>query len=308
MKTGIVLTALRERSLDENLAFVVSEGVRTVEVPAGGYFPKNQCDPVALIAGQAAFGRFRDTLTRHGAEISAFCLHGNPFRQPADNPYTRDLQATCQLAGRLGVTRITLLGGLPPGAPGDTGSNWITATFPRDLPDMYRWQWEERLTPYWREQAAVAADNGVRFCFEMVPADLVYNPRTLLRLRSAIGPTIGCNFDPSHMFAMGMDVLAAVRAVGDAIYHVHMKDTYVNQELAAANGLLDPSPYDNEAERVWVYRGIGQVHDEAFWRRFVATLREVGYDDVLSIEHEDRRFSAEEGLRQAIRYVDNLQR
>jgi sugar phosphate isomerase/epimerase len=57
---------------------------------------------------------------------------------------------------------------------------------------------------------------------------LVYNVPTLLKLRQATHPIVGANLDPSHLFWMGADPLAAIDALGDAIHHVHAKDTYLN--------------------------------------------------------------------------------
>ncbi len=44
----------------------------------------------------------------------------------------------------------------------------------------------------------------------------------------------------------------------------------------------------------------GYGHDEAWWRGFVDTLADVGYDGVLSIEHEDPAMSAVEGVEKSV--------
>ena len=62
----------------------------------------------------------------------------------------------------------------------------------------------------------------------MHPGMLVYSVDTLLRLRDAVGPRLGANFDPSHLWWNGVDPVAAIRKLGDAIFHVHGKDVYVD--------------------------------------------------------------------------------
>jgi sugar phosphate isomerase/epimerase len=168
---------------------------------------------------------------------------------------------------------------------------------------VLRWQWEERLVPYWREQGRIAEDHGVRLCFEMAPNDMVYNPRSLLRLREAVGPVIGCNFDPSHLFWQGIDPLEAIVELRDAVYHVHAKDVRVDPRVARVHGVLDPAPYSDFGRRAWTFRTVGYGHDETFWRDFVSTLRVIGYDDVLSIEHEDELLDPDEGLEKAVRFL-----
>ena len=128
---------------------------------------------------------------------------------------------------------------------------------------------------------------------------LVYNVPTLLRMRDAVGPVIGANVDPSHMFWQQMDPLAVVRALGPAVHHVHLKDTQLVPDQVALAGVLDSRPFENPAERAWIFRTIGRSHDRAWWASFVAALRETGYDDALSIENEDVLQPAVEGVEEA---------
>ena len=88
--------------------------------------------------------------------------------------------------------------------------------------------------------------------------------------------------------------------LGAAIHHVHGKDCYVDAYNVAVNGCNDHKPYDRIAERSWTFRTIGYGHDLKFWKDFVSALRLVGYDYVISIEHEDAMMSTEEGLAKAL--------
>ena len=70
--------------------------------------------------------------------------------------------------------------------------------------------------------------------------------------------------------------------------------------------MLDPKPFADEKGKSWVYRTVGYGHDRQYWADFVSALRQVGYDDVVSIEHEDSLMSAEEGLAKAVRLLQDV--
>ncbi len=152
---------------------------------------------------------------------------------------------------------------------------------------MLDWQWKERVAPYWKETAKACRAAGVRVAIEMHPNFVAYNPETMARL-SAIAPgVIGCNFDPSHMFWQGIDPVAAIRALGEQIYHVHAKDCRIDAANTAVNGVLDAKTYTRELERSWIFRTVGYGHDALVWKDMVTALRLVGYDHVA--QHRARR-------------------
>jgi sugar phosphate isomerase/epimerase len=109
--------------------------------------------------------------------------------------------------------------------------------------------------------------------------------------------------DPSHLFWQGMDPLAVVRALGQAVHHVHLKDTEIVPERVALAGVLDASPFDRPAERAWLFRAAGRVHDAAWWSSFLWALREAGYDDALAIENEDEALPGTAGVEAAARFI-----
>lgn len=137
----------------------------------------------------------------------------------------------------------------------------------------------------------------------MHPGFCVYNPATMLRLREAVGDVLGANFDPSHLIWQGIDPVAAIRKLGDAIYHVHAKDTKLDKYNIATDGVLDTKHYGDEINRSWVFRSVGYGNGEQYWRDLISALRLVGYDRVLSIEHEDSLMSIDEGLKKAIDFL-----
>jgi sugar phosphate isomerase/epimerase len=160
--------------------------------------------------------------------------------------------------------------------------------------------------------AKFAYDHKVtHIAFEMHPGFVVYNPETLLKLRAAvtekcgaeIGAVIGANLDPSHLIWQGIDPVAAIRVLEGAIYHFHAKDTKIDKYNTAKFGVLDTKHYGDEAHRSWIFRSVGYGNGLDYWRDMISNLRLVGYDKVMSIEHEDSLMTPEEGLSHAVEFL-----
>jgi sugar phosphate isomerase/epimerase len=164
------------------------------------------------------------------------------------------------------------------------------------------YQWNEVAIPYWKELAALARDKGVRLAIEACGSQLVYSVSTMFRLIDAVGDdVVGANLDPSHLMWMGADIPTVIRALGPAIFHVHAKDIRVNRPQANRDGLLDTVPIERAGDRAWNYvtLGLGQPAGATFWADFVYTLRAVGYEGTLNIEHEDTLVNSVEGVGRA---------
>jgi sugar phosphate isomerase/epimerase len=302
MRIGVLTVLFQNFSLEEALDKAVAAGVTAVEIGAGGYPGSQHCRVDELLANESDRRAFLEALESRGLLLSALSVHNNPLSPDAAVAARADeeLRQTIRLAQALGVPVVNTFSGLPAGAPGDKTPNWVTCPWPPEFLQMLDYQWNEVAIPYWRELERFAADHGVRIAFEMHPGMLVYNVETLLRLRAATGPALGCNFDPSHLWWNGVDAAAAIRALGEAIFHVHGKDCFVDQSNIRVNGCNDHKPYDRILDRAWTFRTIGYGHDVAVWKEIVSTLRLVGYDYVISIEHEDALMSNDEGLSKAI--------
>jgi sugar phosphate isomerase/epimerase len=255
----------------------------------------------ALLASERERTDFLARAADHGLSISALNCSGNPLLPGAAGEAHRAVTSkTIALAGLMGLRRVIMMSGCP-GGPGDANANWVTTAWPPEAARVLERQWSEQLLPYWRGLAAESRAAGVEhLCLELHGQQNVYNVRTLFRLREAVGPVVGANLDPSHLFWMGADPLAAVGALGDAIYHVHAKDTRINTGVAAVHGLIDVTPMDRLEERAWSYVTLGRGHDASWWRAFIGALRTASYDDVLSIEHEDLALSPEDGVRESV--------
>ena len=306
MKLSVLANLYGKKSLDETLKILSSLGVHTAEIGAGGYAGKAHCNPEVLLADEGKFREFVETFKKYDVEICALAAHGNPVHPDAAKAeaYDRDFRNAVLLAEKLGLDTVIGFSGWPGDHDGAKYPNWVTCAWPDDYQEILKWQWEEKLIPYWKKTGAFALEHGVsHIAFEMHPGFCVYNPETLLKLRAEVGDVIGANFDPSHLIWQGIDPVAAIRALKGAIYHVHAKDTKIDKYNTAVNGVLDTKHYGRELERSWVFRTVGYGNDEIYWRDLVSNLRLCGYDRVLSIEHEDSVMSIDEGLRKAVEFL-----
>jgi sugar phosphate isomerase/epimerase len=308
VKIGVVSDALDGMALDEGLAFIRRLGVEAIELACAGWFQASPyCDLDVLTSSSRARRRWHDAYREHRLEISALAIHGQPLSPDRDiaRSYHHQFEQACQLAESIGVRRLTLLAGLPEGAPGDSSPSWIVSAFPPSNQRVLEWQWEERLLPYWIAHARIAADHGCLLCFELHPSDMLHHPAALLQLRDAVGETVGCNFDPAHLFWQGVDPLEAIGFLGSAIYHVHAKDLSISPR-SRVSGVLDATPFSNVGQRAWSFRSVGQGHDDRFWLDFVNQLCDIGYDDVLSIEHEDPMVGPKDGLVTSVAFLQHV--
>jgi Sugar phosphate isomerases/epimerases len=306
MKLGVFSALYGGLTFDAALAKLKALGVESVEIPAGGYPGKAHCDPELLLSDRDAFFGFTQTIEKYGLDVCALSVHGNPVHpdKAIAKSYDDDFRRCVLLAERLGVDTVVTFSGCPGDSEGSKYPNWVTCPWPDDFLAILKYQWDEVLVPYWKEATAFANAHGVtKIALEMHPGFCVYNPETCLKLRAAVGPTIGANLDPSHLIWQGIDPVLAIRKLGDAIYHFHAKDTKIDPYNSRTDGVLDTKHYGDELHRSWVFRAVGYGNNMQYWRDIVSNLRLVGYDKVMSIEHEDSLMSIDEGLGKAVSFL-----
>ncbi len=311
MKLGVLTVALGDLPFEEACKFLADRGVQMVEIGCGGFPGKAHCDAAELLADDKKREAFMDTLKKYGLEISALSSHGNMIHPDPEKAksYDDDFTNAILLAEKLGVPVVNTFSGCPGGSKDDKVPNWVTCPWPDDFTNILEYQWNEVLIPYWKKKVAFAKEHGVnKIALELHPGFCVYNTRTLLKLREAVGPEIGANFDPSHLIWQGMDPCVAIRELGKegAIFHFHAKDTKVDARNTSVNGVLDTLHFGRELERSWIFRTVGYGHGEDYWKDIISQLRMVGYDYAISIEHEDGLMSGKEGLEKAIGFLKNV--
>ena len=201
MKLCVLANLFGDLTLDQTLAKLKPLGVEAVEIGAGGFPGKNQCDPEVLLADEAKLQEFIDTFKKYDIELAALACHGNPVHpdKAIAESFDRDFKNAVLLAEKVGVDTVITFSGCPGGSPEDKTPNWATCAWPDDF-----------------------------------------------------------------------------------------------------LGVLDTKHYTDELNRSWVFRAVGYGHDAKWWKDIASALRLVGYDKVMSIEHEDSLMSIEEGLEKAV--------
>jgi len=308
MKLGVFAVLFAQKSLEEALDYIKGQGLDAVEIGTGGYPGNAHCNPSELLADESKLNAFKEAVESRGLIISALSCHGNPLhpQKAIASEHDTVIRQTIELAGKLGVPVVNTFSGCPGDHEDAKYPNWPVAPWPNDFQEILDWQWENKVIPYWTEIAKLATEHNVKIGLELHGGFSVHTPATLLRLRAAAGEAIGANLDPSHLWWQGIDPVQAIRILGKegAIHHFHAKDTVIDPVNVNSHGVTDMQSYTQMLDRAWQFRSVGFGHDNKTWADIISALRLVGYDYVVSIEHEDGLMSVEEGFSKA---VQNLQ-
>lgn len=307
MKLGVFTVLFSDKNLDDMLNYVSSKGIEAIELGTGGYPGDAHCKIDILLSDENELAIFKNKIENSGLIISALSCHGNPLHPQSSIASQADdlLIKTIKLASKLSVPIVNTFSGCPGDHENSKYPNWPVAAWPNDFQEILKWQWEEKIIPYWKEKNKLAEEYNVKIALELHGGFSVHTPSNLLYLRKECGNFIGANFDPSHMWWQGIDPVEAIKILGEnnAIFHFHAKDTIIDITNTNRNGLTDMTPYSNLKERSWYFRTVGFGHDNKTWADIIGTLRLMNYDYVVSIEHEDGLMSIEEGFSKA---VENL--
>lgn len=306
MKLGFVSDSLGGLPFEAVLDHAARMGVSGVEVNTGGWSTAPHFDLARMRSEAATRKAFLKAFEDRGLEVISLNANGNPVHptQPQQGECLRD---TIRVAGEMGIKTVCTMSGLPAGRADDLMPNWVVSSWPPETQEILRYQWEDVLLPFWDEIVTLARESGVeRIALELHGNQCVYNVPSLKRLRAAVGPIIGANLDPSHLFWMGADPLVAAEALGDAIYHVHAKDTMLNPPVQATTSLLENGSLLDIPARSWSYITLGFGHGEEWWRQFCYRLKMAGYDGWLSIEHEDVLLNSLEGLEKSVALLQGV--
>jgi sugar phosphate isomerase/epimerase len=276
MHVGILTAPLRTQPLETLIPWAASQNIMALEIDVR---PGSQLD--ASNVGDAQIENLKNLLDRHGMRISSLASYGK-LTGASDEVMNQDRQAlkdAIRLAARLDVKVVCTLAGMP--TPGKSKEKTIL----EDVPGAFQSVLE------------LAADQGVKIALENWYATNIQHLEQW-RLIFEVLPDahFGLNFDPSHLDWQGIDVLSAIQEFRTRIFHVHAKDVSVNESKRLRVG------YGNDGWWRYVLPGFGRFR----WGEFITALRLNGYNDVLSIEHEDAAFAPEEGFALAARYLNGL--
>jgi sugar phosphate isomerase/epimerase len=306
LELGLYTDSLGDLGFEAVLDIAAEIGATGIEIATGGQSSAPHLRIDELLADAAARARFAAAFESRGLRIAALNCSAWPLHPVVGAEHVALIRSTIRLAAELGVRKIVSMSGSPGDGPGSSTVDFVWYPWPADALALLGRQWAAAID-LWQDLGAEAAAAGVeRIALELHPLHVVYNVPTMERMREAVGPIIGANIDPSHLFWQQMDPIAVVRALGPAVHHVHLKDTEIVPDQVAIAGVLDQRPFGDAAARAWVFRTAGSVHGHAFWSAFVAALREVGYDDVLAIENEDAGLAPEVAVREAAQFVRSV--
>lgn len=310
MKLGVFAVLFSQKSFEEMLDHVKGAGLDAVEIGTGCYPGNAHCPLDELLEDEAKRKAYLEAVTSRGLTISAFSCHGNPISP--DKAFAEEsdevLRKTIKLASLLGVPVVNAFSGTAGGSEEAKQPNWPVVPWPAEYGDVLKWQWENKLIPYWKEIGTLAEEHNVKIGLELHGGFLVHTPYTMLKLREETSPAIGANLDPSHLWWQGIDPVAAIKILGKAgaIHHFHAKDTYIDQDNVNMYGLTDMQPYGEVQTRAWTFRSVGCGHSIQEWSDMMSALRLYGYDYVVSIEHEDPLMSIDEGFARAVKNLNEV--
>ena len=287
-----------------------------LELGTGNYPPDGHCKPIEYLGNAGKRQELKTLFKDHQFRLTALSCHGNPLHPKAEiaKAHNGVTEQTIIVAGELEVPVVVLFSGLP----GDGYSQipvWVTNAWPDEHFDLYQKQLGE-VAQYWDKTTRLADQAEVDLAIELHPKMFMHNVATYNDVKTKVMELqqerdgseaykrLKANPDLSHFVWRGIDPVAAISALGENIAYMHAKDAKVNRAQMAVNGAIDARAFSNPNNRVWsfVYVGSGDI----VWKDVVRELQRVGYNGVLSIEHEDGERDAGESLDMAVNHLHAL--
>lgn len=145
---------------------------------------------------------------------------------------------------------------------------------------------------------------GIQFALEVHPTEIAYDYYTTCKLFEVFDrrPTLGINFDPSHLVWQGMEPHVFISDFPDRIYHVHMKDAAVT--LDGRTGIIGSHLPFGDLRRGWNFRSLG--HGDVNFEEIIRNLNAIGYTGPLSVEWEDNGMDREFGAAESVDFVKSI--
>ena len=285
MKLGLLTAAFPDLTLEQVAEWAAGEGFEALEIacwPASGGERRRYAGVTHIDVESFDADEVRGIVDRYGLAISALAYYPNNLHP--DDAHREEvnghLRKVVDAAERLGVEVV---------------GTFVGNDKDRPLPENL-----ERFRRIWPPLVDYAGEHGVKIAIENCPMifsydewpggnNLAWAPSIWDEMFGAIpADNFGLNIDPSHLVWLMIDYERAVYDYGERIFHAHAKDLEIRRDGLYRHGTLS----GGMGWQVPRLPGLGEVD----WGRFVAALYAVGYDHVLSIEHEDRRFESTEEL------------
>jgi sugar phosphate isomerase/epimerase len=282
MKLGLLTAAFPSLSLEQVARWAHDNGFEALEIacwPSAGGEHRRYAGVAHIDVDDFDPRAVRDVMRLHGLEISALAYYPNNLDP---DPATRDaanahLRRVVEAAERLEVEVVGTFVGRDQHRPVEANLE----DFKQVWPPIVRFAREHNVK--------IAIENcPMIFSADEWPGghNLAYSPALWRRMFEIVpDDNFGLNLDPSHLVWQFIDYLRVVRDFGPRIFHVHAKDMEVDREGLYENGVMSAGV----GWQVPRLPGLGEVR----WDRFLSALYAVGYDWVVSVEHEDRKFEGE---------------
>ena len=305
MRIGVYSDSLPKLGRRDLFAWCAERGVKDIELGVGawGPWPRPHLD-IATVGDAAERDKLASELREFGLRLAAVnaagnLLHPDPVKR-ADAQ--KRFRAAVDLAKALGVKRVITMSGCPAGPNGGGLSVFPCWATSADDERIFDWQMQNEVGPYWRETSAWLAREApeIMVCLELHPGVTVFSAAGFAELIPYVGRNVGLNMDPSHFWWQGIDPVTVVEEFGDRIGYAHGKDTLLYPDRIRRQGVLHFAPPADPSKAPWHFVSVGEGHDDATWAALIAALQKAGYDDVVSIEHEDPRYDGEEGTRRSL--------
>ena len=303
MKLGFVSDSLGGMSFEDMIDNAARMGVDGVEVNTGGWSAAPHFDLACDEGKRRGSPRLREGVQRPGARDRQLSTR-TPILCTLDDP-AQDacLRDTIVVAGEMGITGPSARCPACPRAarptPCRTGSSLPGLRKPRTILRVPVGRCSPAVLDRNRRpgQEPTASRGSLSSCTATSAST------TFLRCSSCAkrwGRWSEPTSIPPICSGWGPIRWIAAEALGDAIYHVHAKDTMLNAPVQATTSLLENGGLAHVPSRSWSYVTLGYGHGEEWWRKFCFRLKMAGYDGWLSIEHEDVMINSLEGLEKSV--------